>query len=119
MENRKNIVALFVATLGSLALAANADRQLLWENISALMTDSVAKNLEIENLIAASLISQHIPLHMLFISHTSEVLDQGNINVLTEIEKNVRAAGKDTNSYAKFEIFFIKRYCTGSHKCFQ
>ena len=73
VENRKNVVDLFVATLGSLALAANADRKLLWEKISALMTDSVAKNLEIENLIAASLISQHIPLHLLYVSHICEV----------------------------------------------
>ena len=50
------------------------------------MTDSVAKNLHIESQIAASLNSQHIPLHLLCVSHTCEVFDAGNISILVKHE---------------------------------
>ena len=86
-EDRKNIVNLFIATLSRLALTVNTDKKVLWEKVTALMTDSVSKNLEIENHIAASLVSNHIPMHLLCVSHTCEVFDSGNLYVLTQIEK--------------------------------
>ena len=74
-EDCKNIVNLFIATLSRL------------EKVSCLMTDSVSKNLQIENLIAATLVSHHIPMHLLCVSHTCEVFDSGNLHVLNQIEK--------------------------------
>ena len=51
------------------------------------MTDSVSKNLKIEDLIGESLGSDHRPYHLLCKSHTVEKLDATNLEVLATIEK--------------------------------
>ena len=60
----------------------NVTAALLWENIYALMTDSVAKNLKIELRVIEQLGSDHIPYHLLCKSHTLEALDKANLTVL-------------------------------------
>ena len=88
LENRENITRLMVEILKRLSLATSkrASQRDLWRKVFAFMTDSVAKNLHIESQIAASLSSQHIPLHLLCVSHTCEVFDTGNISVLVKHE---------------------------------
>ena len=54
------------------------------------MTDSVSKNLHIEDLIAATLNSNHIPFHLLCVSHTCEVFDRGNMITLKELEMKIK-----------------------------
>ena len=54
------------------------------------MTDSVTKNFSIENLIAASLYSNHIPLHIMCVSHTCKVFDTGNLYVLSQVENSLK-----------------------------
>ena len=54
------------------------------------MTDSVSKNLHIEDLIAATLNSNHIPFHLLCVSHTCEVFDRGNMVILKELEMKIK-----------------------------
>ena len=76
--------------LHRLALLAKVERNVIWEKITAIMMDSVTKNLDIENLIAASLYSNHIPLHILCVSHTCEVFDTGNLYVLSQVEKSLK-----------------------------
>ena len=61
----------------------------MWEKVSALMTDSVAKNLHIEEQTANTVSSSHIPFHLLCVSHTCEVFDEGNISVLCEVERRI------------------------------
>ena len=58
--------------------------------MDAIMTDSVEKNLKIENIIADALDSKHIPLHLLCKSHTVEKLDATNRLVLSRIESSVK-----------------------------
>ena len=53
------------------------------------MTDSVLKNLKIENLIGESLGSDHRPYNLLCKSHTEEKLDATNLEVLATTEKSV------------------------------
>ena len=48
VETRDNITFMIVAALKRLSVASGADSEDLWEKVSALMTDSVAKNLHIE-----------------------------------------------------------------------
>lgn len=90
VEDRKNIVKLFVVTLNRLAITVNTDRKVLWEKVTALMTDSVTKNLQIENMIAATIFSNHIPLHLLCVSHTCEAFDAGNLQILRNIERSLK-----------------------------
>ena len=96
-EDRKQIVNLLVETFERLALLVNGganqlpliSAKSLWEKISIIMTDSVEKNLHIENDIAAALHSAHIPLHLLCKAHTVEALDRSNINVLANLETSL------------------------------
>ena len=53
------------------------------------MTDNVAKNLNIEDSIAATLNSTHIPFYLPYVNHTCEVFDKGNISVLKVAEKQL------------------------------
>ena len=61
----------------------------LWEKITALMTDSVSKNLYIGEGVAETLTSSHVPLHLLCKSHPVEAFDRSNLEVLERIEKKV------------------------------
>ena len=92
-EDLKNIVNLFLTCLGRLALTVNCSKEKLWKKI-ALITDSVAKNLWIEGLIAVSFSSKHIPLHVLCISHTCEAFDCGNLLVVKHMEEKSDLKGK-------------------------
>ena len=49
-EIRDNVTSMIVAALKRLSLASGADSKELWEKVSALMTDSVAKNLHIKEV---------------------------------------------------------------------
>lgn len=53
------------------------------------MTDAVMKNLGIEEMVAVALDSNHHPLRLLCKSHTVEDLDRSNLEVLSQIEKDV------------------------------
>ena len=75
-------------------MAGSTDKKLLWGKITALMTNSVSKNLEMENLIAATLLSDHIPLHLVCVSHTCETFDTGNLAVLKLVEDKLDLKGK-------------------------
>ena len=54
------------------------------------MTDSVSKNLKIEDLIGESPGSDHQPYQLLCKSHTVQKLDAINLEVLATIEKSVK-----------------------------
>ena len=54
------------------------------------MTDSVSKNLKIEDLVAEKLGSKHIPYHLLCKSHVVEKLDASNLNVLAAFKEKVK-----------------------------
>ena len=92
----EQITNLFVETFGRLTatLKVSHDQTLqsktLWEKVSAIMTDAVTKNLEIEETIAKALDSPHILLHLLCKSHTAQALDKSTLEVLNEIEKSVK-----------------------------
>ena len=59
------------------------------------MTDSVHKNLKIEDGIGESLNSTHRPYHLLCKPHTVEKLDVSNILVLSKVEATTVEAGID------------------------
>ena len=95
----QQIRELFVETLNRLAIAATAfygfkiSHSDLWQNIDAIMTDAATKNLQIENLIASELKSQHKPMHLHCKSHAVEALDRSNLYVLAKMEKQVNQRG--------------------------
>ena len=91
-EDRQQIANLIVETMKRLSVAAtssDSSAKSIWEKLYAIMTDSVSKNLHIENIIADSLDSSHKPLHLLCKSHTVEKLDACNLKVLSSFETKI------------------------------
>ena len=95
-EDRKQIVRLLVETIQRLALLVTpkdprvpVTTKELRANVKIIMTDSVEKNLHIEEEIACQLNSDHVPLHTLCKAHTVEALDRSNIEVLGQLDKKV------------------------------
>lgn len=89
VEIGENITSLLVITLKQMSIASGTDSKELWEKISALMMHSGAKNLLIEEHIANTLMSDHIPFHLLCVSHTCDVFNKGKMLVLCEIEQKI------------------------------
>ena len=95
-EDRQQIVNLLMETYTRLSVPATVSKgnevtpRQLWENTDSLMTDSVTKNLKIEDGIAAALKSTHIPMHLLCKSHNVEKLDSGNLEVFRKVEESVK-----------------------------
>ena len=91
-ENRDQIISLIVETLQRLSVAASklkVSASDLWEKVDAIMTDSVTKNLKIEEGVAEALQSKHIPYHILCKSHTCERMDSDNLATLSELETKI------------------------------
>lgn len=86
VENRETITKLLVEQFKRLSTAGNTTASALWEKVTSLMTDSVAKNLHIGESVAATLNSNHTPFHLLCVSHTCEVFDRGNLAELRKAE---------------------------------
>ena len=99
-EDRVNIARLIVESYTRLSHTVSVitnekvDPKLLWEKTNNLMTDAVTKNLQIEDLIAASFGSTYMPNHLLCKSHTVEKMDQSNIKVLGDLESQVKLKEK-------------------------
>ena len=96
-ENRTQIISLLLKTYECLALLVNSNDEEqrttakgLWEKTMIIMTDSVEKNLHIENGIAAALGSGHIPSQVLCKAHTVEALDILNINVFASLGSSLK-----------------------------
>lgn len=95
-ENRENIADFFVEQLFRLATAANVSPLNIWLKITAIMTDSVSKNLKIVDLINAKLKMLlnmtddilHQPLHLLCIIHTVECFDRKMLEVVKKVGMN-------------------------------
>lgn len=88
-EDRQNIISLFIEQLKRLALAASTTVQALWNKISAIMTDSVSKNLQIAAGIAEVIHSPHVPHQILCVVHTCENMDLKCLEVLQDIESRM------------------------------
>ena len=95
-EDHKQNADFFVRTYSRLYVTAFVDKQesiapaTLLEKIDAIITDSVLKNLKIQDLIGESLDSDHWSYHLLCKSHTVEKPDAANLKVLATIEKSVK-----------------------------
>ena len=111
-EDRDQITSLIVETYERLATAAtiytsrNIEAAQLWENTDALMTDSVTKNLGIEDTIPVRLNSTHKPFHTLCKSHTVEKLDKSNLVVLSKLEKELKLRVKFESINPALKPFF-------------
>ena len=110
-EDHKQIAELLVETYSRLSVAASVDKQenitpaALWEKTDAIMTDSVSKNLKIEDLIGESLGSDHQPYHLLCKSF--EKFDATKLEVLATTERSVKQRVIRIDQPI-FEIFYLR-----------
>ena len=108
-ENREQIVLLLVETYERLSVACSElyTPIVLWEKTVAVMTDSVNKNLKIEDGIGESLNSTHRPYHLLCKPHTVEKLDVSNIIVLlSKVEALVKQRDTLESISPRLKSFF-------------
>ena len=91
-EDHVNITDLIRETLEGLAVAErevlseDLTAKTVWENIDNFMTDSIPKNLEVENYVAEKLVSHHIPDHLLCEARVIEKFDETNEKILSNIQ---------------------------------
>ena len=107
VETRQNITSLLVNTLKLMSIAGATDSKDLWDKISALMTDSAVKNLLIEEQIVNTLMSNHIPFHVLCVSTTCENFDKGYMFELCEIERKIELRELFISHIPKLRFFFV------------
>ena len=79
--------------------------------LDGFMTDSVAKNLEVEKIVAEILGSSYWPEHFLCVSHTIEKFDIMCISVLVDIENKISLRGKIESSHPELTSFFRDKQC--------
>lgn len=84
-ENRANAASIFVEQFKRLGFLCNIEPKNVYEQINAIMTDSVSKMLGIEDLIADQLRSYHKPYHLLCVSHTVEGFTRAQTEVILEV----------------------------------
>ena len=113
-EDRENIVRLIVETYIRLALTITSTNQAvsakdLWEKITAIMTNSVTKNLKIEDGVADVLKSNYRPYHLLCKFHP--VLDRSNIEVLSTIENQLNFSEKLESIIPSVRSFLCGEKC--------
>ena len=93
MKKRQNIPRLIVETYRQLTLSLSdieVSTKDLWEKTTAIMTDSVSKNLKIEDGVAEQLGSNYKPTQLLSKSHLVEAFDKANNDVLLQVEKKLK-----------------------------
>ena len=81
------------------------------EKIDAIMTDAVSKNLKIENGIAESIGSDHVPYHLICKSHTCERLDIDNLAALSDIENKVGVRAQIVSREPSLKSFLGQSKC--------
>ena len=71
------------------------------------------KEFTVEEQIASTLNSTHIPFHLLCVSHTCEVFDKGNLSVLCELEVKIGLRRKLIQHMPILKSFLLKnKYVT-------
>ena len=113
-EDRVQIVRLIVETFKRLAVAScerSVTAVVLWEKIYAIMTDSVTKNLKVEEGVSEELGTDYVPLHLLCKSHTCEKLDESCINALVYVETELKYSELLIKSQPRLRSFLRQTKC--------
>ena len=120
-KDRKQISPLIIETYhrlsSALILDDNPATAELWEKTTAFMTDSVNKNLKVEELVAETLQYNHTPYHLLCKSHVIEAFDHSNLDVLATVENQLKfhqkliAINPTVNPFLCGSQYLVKTYC--------
>ena len=110
---------MIVETYISLALTITSTDQAvsatdLWEKATVIMTNSVSKNLKIDDGIADVLKSNYKPYHMLCKSHLVEAFDRSNIEVLSTTENQLNFREKFESINPSIRSFLCGEKCVAN-----
>lgn len=89
-ECRSNLAALKVAVLSIMA-ACNNDYTAtdIYNAVSFKVTDSTSHNFEVDEIVAAELGTEHIPVHLLCHTHPALMFNRKIVEVCSKIEKEI------------------------------
>ena len=99
-ESRNNLAALRVAVLEILQAASGVSSKTLFEKIDFIITDQTAHNLKVEELLAKTLESEHIPNHLFCNVHPTLMFNRIITKQWAEIENTL---GRD-KIYSNFLV---------------
>lgn len=87
-EDSEQVTELVLEILYYLHVAYNGEKssKAFWDLIYAFMTDTITKNLKVEELVAEKSSSSHIPIHVLCKPYTCEKLEKCCIDAQWEFE---------------------------------
>ena len=115
-EESENISNLVRETYERLAIAASVKllepvtAQSLWEKTDNIMTDSVIKTLGIGSIVANKLSSTHIPNSLLCNTHVVEKFDETNLQLLANVERNLKLQERLEKINPSLRPFFAGMY---------
>ena len=85
--------------------------QELWVKTTVIMTDSVSKNLKIEDGVTDTLKTNYRPYNLLCKSHLVEAFDCSMIEVLSEIEKELQLWERFEMLKLEGSLFYTREKC--------
>ena len=88
-ESRSNLAALKVAVLDILEAASGVKSKYLFEKIDFVITDQTAHNFNVDEIVAESLQSEHIPVHLFCNVHPSLMFNRVITKQWVEIENTL------------------------------
>lgn len=107
-EDHSNIVLIFVEQIERLALAVNTTAAEIWVRVTAIMTDSVGKNLKIAPAISKAIGTDpsRWPLQLLCTAHSCEVMDKKCLELCMETENHTNIKGQILGKMPGLGAFF-------------
>ena len=99
-ESRENLAALKIAILDILEASSSVERTSIFEKLDFVITDQTAHNFNVENIVATTLHTDHIPDHLFCNVHPSLMFNRVITQIWSDIEN---AIGRD-KIYSSFLV---------------
>ena len=88
-ETRQNLAELKITILHLLAVCGGVTKEVLWEKIDFVMTDSVSHNMMVEDIVSEALDVEHTPGHLLCQVHPSLMFNRVLTKFWGEVDSTI------------------------------
>jgi hypothetical protein len=88
-ETRQNLAELKITILHLLAVCGGVTREALWEKIDFVMTDSVSRNMLVEDIVSEALDVDHTPEHLLCQVHPPLMFNRVLTKFWSEVDSTI------------------------------
>ena len=86
-ETRENLASLKLVILSLLSAVSNVPSDILWNRITFTMTDSTIHNMEVDDMVAEALDTEHVPVHLLCQAHPASMFTREMQKVFKEVDQ--------------------------------